>query len=118
MKRTATPLVRRRAIGLTPEDELVALTRDLERLKRERRKWARKLKATDTELRAVRREHTALLRHVKNERAPDIMPSQLFGGATGYRRATDAVATTGGKVTIATSDFVDAINEGKSEKER
>lgn len=83
------PFVRTRAIKLTPEDELVALTRDLERLRRERRKWNRKLKATDTELRAVRREHKALLMQVKSERAPDIVPSRLHGGATGFKRVKE-----------------------------
>lgn len=85
--RQTKPLVRKRAVALTVEDELVALTRDVERLRRERRKWARKLRATEKELKATRREQRALLAQIKGERAPDIMPSKLTAGATGYRPA-------------------------------
>jgi hypothetical protein len=89
MKTKPKPLTRKRAIAATIEDELVALTRDVERLRREKRKWARKLRAADKELKATRREQRALLAQIKTERAPDILPSKLTAGATGYRRPAD-----------------------------
>jgi len=111
MSKKLKPLTRKRAVKLTVEDELVALTRDVERLRRERRKWARKLKATTTELRAVRREQRALLARIKTERAPDIMPSRLTAGATGYRRPAELDAPAETTVSTTTSDFVDGLNE-------
>lgn len=111
-------LVRKRQIKLTPEDELVALTRDLERLKREKRKWARKLKATVKELSAVKKEHKALLTQVKLERTgPDVMPSRLTAGVTGYQMPPniDQIVQ---RATDAADAFVEEINDGKEEKVR
>jgi len=105
----ATTRLRTRALKLTIEDELVALTRDVERLRRERRKWARKLKTTDRELKAVRREHRALLAQVKAERAPDILPNRLDAGASGFKRERDTTPRAEAPVSPTTESFVEDL---------
>jgi len=67
----------------TYEQELLTAARAVARLQTKRRALRRQLKEVEALLRHERRMLRALANR-NDERRPDVMPSRLFGGATGY----------------------------------
>lgn len=67
----------------TYEENLIKTARELQRLATRRRKLRRQLKQTDQEIRHVKKTLNAL-RHASEGRRPDIAPSRLDNGVTGF----------------------------------
>jgi hypothetical protein len=67
----------------TYEDEMIKRARELQRLATRRRKLKRQLKETDVAIKHCRKMLNAV-RQASEGRRPDIMPSRLDNGATGY----------------------------------
>jgi len=65
------------------EQELLTAARAVARLQNKRRALKRQLKEVEGELRHERKMLRALANR-NDERRPDVLPSRLFGGATGY----------------------------------
>lgn len=75
----------------TYEQELITVTRTIERLRTQARKLRRQLKRNKQDMAVERRHQKALLQSLAVVREPDIMPSRLTHGATGYRRLKGVV---------------------------
>ena len=65
------------------ETDLILRARELERLLRSRRKLRRQLRAVEGDITHVRKVLKAL-QYASEGRRPDIAPSRLDAGATGY----------------------------------
>lgn len=67
------------------ETDIITRARELQRLQTQRRKLRRQLRAVDTDIRLVRKVLKSL-QHASEGRRPDIAPSRLNNGVTGYLR--------------------------------
>lgn len=94
---------------VTREAELVALTREESALARKVRRLRRQLKLAQGELRAKRRHRKAVQAVMEQERAPDVFPSKLTNGATGYKLPQSDDPRTA-EVDAATAAFVDSLD--------
>jgi hypothetical protein len=65
------------------ETQLIAAARGLQRLATKRRALVKRLKALDAEIRHERKMLNAL-RHGSEASRPDVAPSRLHAGVTGY----------------------------------
>lgn len=86
----------------TYEEDLITRARELQRLATRRRKLRRQLKAVDVEIRQARKALSAV-RRASEGRRPDVAPSRLTGGATGYA-APDAAPRAKGQASPAAPD--------------
>jgi hypothetical protein len=68
------------------EDDLINRARELQRLATKRRKLRRQLKAVDVEIRHARKALNAI-KQASAGRRPDIAPSRLHAGVTGFDHA-------------------------------
>jgi prefoldin subunit 5 len=65
------------------ELDLINRARELQRLQTRARKLRRQLRTTEQDIRHVRKVLKSL-QHASEGRRPDIAPSRLFNGVTGY----------------------------------
>lgn len=93
----------------TYEVELIALTREIESYRRKKRNLRKKLKAVESDLRLSLKTRKALLARIDAARAPDVFPSRLTNGATGYARP-EAPAAPATPVASTTAEFVDTLD--------
>jgi len=68
----------------TYEQELLTAARTVARLQAKRRRYRRLLREIDAELRHERKMLKAIASRNEPERRPDVAPSRLFHGASGY----------------------------------
>lgn len=73
----------------TYEQELVNAARAVARLQARRRRLRKDLREVDAGLRHERKMLRALMTRRDDDRRPDVMPSRLFGGATGHVRGDE-----------------------------
>jgi phage shock protein A len=98
------------------EDDLINRARELQRLATKRRKLRRQLKAVDVEIRHARKALNAI-KQASAGRRPDVAPSRLHGGVTGFdhtaAKASAAAALDGDLSDLMESSAPRATGGGK-----